>query len=114
MPLVNAMHVFGLVVTLTGGGPGTSTYVVSYFIYRQAFGSLPFAYGYASAAAHALLRHGIRPRDQTRASSSAGRRDCGRSTESDVPSRTPHGLGPPPLRASFPGPPGPTSWLCPC
>ncbi|WP_210586108.1 carbohydrate ABC transporter permease [Streptomyces sp. GESEQ-35] len=51
LALVNAMHVFGLVVTLTGGGPGTSTYVVSYFIYRQAFGSLPFAYGYASAAA---------------------------------------------------------------
>ncbi|MGW1209044.1 carbohydrate ABC transporter permease [Streptomyces sp. NPDC002499] len=51
LALVNAMHVFGLVVTLTGGGPGTDTYVVSYFIYRQAFGSMPFAYGYASAAA---------------------------------------------------------------
>ncbi|MFC9647464.1 MULTISPECIES: carbohydrate ABC transporter permease [unclassified Streptomyces] len=49
--LVNAMHVFGLVVTLTGGGPGTSSYVVSYFIYEEAFGSLPFSYGYASAAA---------------------------------------------------------------
>ncbi|MCX5562440.1 carbohydrate ABC transporter permease [Streptomyces sp. NBC_00038] len=51
LALVNAMHVFGLVVTLTGGGPGSSTYVVSYFIYKQAFGSMPFAYGYASAAA---------------------------------------------------------------
>lgn len=49
--LVNAMHVFGLVVTLTAGGPGTSTYVVSYFIYQEAFASVPFAYGYASAAA---------------------------------------------------------------
>lgn len=49
--LVNAMHVFGLVVTLTAGGPGTSTYVVSYFIYQNAFGRVPFAYGYASAAA---------------------------------------------------------------
>ncbi|MEU6714115.1 sugar ABC transporter permease [Nonomuraea sp. NPDC046802] len=49
--LVNAMHVFGLVVTLTAGGPGTSTYVVSYYIYQNAFGSVPFAYGYASAAA---------------------------------------------------------------
>ncbi|MFJ9032733.1 carbohydrate ABC transporter permease [Streptomyces sp. NPDC102274] len=49
--LVNAMHLFGLVVTLTGGGPGTSSYVVSYFIYEEAFGSLPFSYGYASAAA---------------------------------------------------------------
>jgi ABC-type sugar transport system permease subunit len=51
LALINAMHVFGLVVTLTGGGPGTSTYVVSYFIYQEAFGSVPFAYGYASAAA---------------------------------------------------------------
>ena len=51
LALVNAMHVFGLVVTLTGGGPGTSTYVVSYFIYQEAFGSVPFSYGYASAAA---------------------------------------------------------------
>lgn len=51
LALVNAMHVFGLVVTLTGGGPGTSTYVVSYFIYQEAFRSVPFAYGYASAAA---------------------------------------------------------------
>jgi ABC-type sugar transport system permease subunit len=49
--LVNAMHVFAIVVTLTGGGPGTSTYVVSFFIYQQAFGNVPFAYGYASAAA---------------------------------------------------------------
>ena len=48
---VNAMHVFALVVTLTEGGPGTSTYVVSYFIYQEAFGAIPFAYGYASAAA---------------------------------------------------------------
>ncbi|MFC5827609.1 carbohydrate ABC transporter permease [Nonomuraea insulae] len=51
LALVNSMHVFGLVVTLTGGGPGTSTYVVSYFIYQEAFGSVPFQYGYASAAA---------------------------------------------------------------
>ncbi|MEV4582261.1 sugar ABC transporter permease [Nonomuraea jabiensis] len=51
LALVNSMHVFGLVVTLTAGGPGTSTYVVSYFIYQEAFGSVPFQYGYASAAA---------------------------------------------------------------
>lgn len=49
--LVNAMHVFGLVVTLTAGGPGTSTYVPAYFIYQEAFGRIPFRYGYASAAA---------------------------------------------------------------
>ncbi|MEJ3651501.1 sugar ABC transporter permease [Actinomycetes bacterium KLBMP 9759] len=51
LALVNAMHVFGLVVTLTGGGPGTSTYVMSYYIYQEAFATVPFDYGYASAAA---------------------------------------------------------------
>jgi ABC-type sugar transport system permease subunit len=50
--LVNAMHVFGLVVTLTDGGPGNSTYVVSYFIYHEAFNNpAGLRYGYASAAA---------------------------------------------------------------
>ena len=43
--------VFGLVVTMTGGGPGFKTYVVPYFIYTQALVDFPFRYGYASAAA---------------------------------------------------------------
>lgn len=51
LALVNALHVFGIVVTLTQGGPGYSTYVVSYFIYAEAFRSVPFRFGYASAAA---------------------------------------------------------------
>ncbi len=51
LALVNALHVFGLVVTLTAGGPGHSSYVVSYFIYAEAFRNVPFRYGYASAAA---------------------------------------------------------------
>jgi len=52
LALVNAMHVFGLVETLTGGGPGTSTYTVSYFIYKEAFNNpVQLRYGYASAAA---------------------------------------------------------------
>jgi ABC-type sugar transport system permease subunit len=51
LSFVNALKVFGLVVAMTGGGPGQTTYVVSYFIYSQAFQSLPFRYGYASAAA---------------------------------------------------------------
>jgi len=51
LALVNALHVFGLVVTLTAGGPGHSSYVVSYFIYVEAFRNVPFRYGYASAAA---------------------------------------------------------------
>jgi ABC-type sugar transport system permease subunit len=49
--LVNALHVFGVVVTMTGGGPGTSSYVLSYYIYEAAFQNMPFRYGYASAAA---------------------------------------------------------------
>lgn len=49
--LVNALQVFGVVVTTTGGGPGTSSYVLSYYIYEAAFQNLPFRYGYASATA---------------------------------------------------------------
>ncbi len=52
LALINAMHVFGLVVTLTDGGPGDSTNVVSLFIYREAFNNpVGLRYGYASAAA---------------------------------------------------------------
>ncbi len=51
LAFVNALKVFGLVVTMTSGGPGQETYVVSYFIYNQAFSEIPFRYGYASAAA---------------------------------------------------------------
>jgi ABC-type sugar transport system permease subunit len=49
--LVNALDVLNVVVTLTAGGPGNSTYVTAYYIYVQAFQSLPFRYGYASAMA---------------------------------------------------------------
>jgi ABC-type sugar transport system permease subunit len=51
LALVNALDVFNIVVTLTGGGPGTSTYVTSFYIYQAAFQYLPFRYGYASAMA---------------------------------------------------------------
>lgn len=51
LAVVNALHVFGVVVTLTGGGPGTATYVVSYYVYNEAFAQAPFRYGYASAVA---------------------------------------------------------------
>ena len=51
LSFVNALKVFGLVAATTEGGPGQTTYVVSYFIYNQAFRDLPFRYGYASAAA---------------------------------------------------------------
>jgi len=49
--LINALQVFGVVVTTTSGGPGTSSYVLSYYIYEAAFQNIPFRYGYASAAA---------------------------------------------------------------
>ena len=51
LAFVNGLKVFGLVVTMTGGGPGQASYVVPYFIYNQAFRDIPFRYGYASAAA---------------------------------------------------------------
>jgi ABC-type sugar transport system permease subunit len=51
LALSNALRVFGVVVTLTAGGPGTSTYVMSYYIYQDAFQNIPFRYGYASAVA---------------------------------------------------------------
>jgi ABC-type sugar transport system permease subunit len=51
LAIVNALHIFGIIVTLTGGGPGTSTYMTSYYIYEEAFQNLPFRYGYASAIA---------------------------------------------------------------
>lgn len=53
--LVNSLHVFGIVVTMTSGGPGTSSYVLSYYIYEAAFQNLPFRYGYASATAVLFL-----------------------------------------------------------
>ena len=51
LAFVNALRVFGLVVTMTAGGPGASTSVISYFIYKQAFSDVPYRYGYASSAA---------------------------------------------------------------
>lgn len=51
LSFVNALKVFGLVVTLTSGGPGNKTNMVAYYIYSQAFQRSPFRYGIASAAA---------------------------------------------------------------
>lgn len=47
--LVNALHVFDIVLTMTGGGPAFSTEVVNTFIYKTAFAGYP-RIGYASAA----------------------------------------------------------------
>ena len=48
---VNALHIFDLVLVMTGGGPGSQTYVMAYYIYSLAFTSRPSYYGRASAAA---------------------------------------------------------------
>jgi ABC-type sugar transport system permease subunit len=50
LALVNGLNPFDIVYTLTGGGPGSQTYVVSYFIYARAFMASPPNYGVASAA----------------------------------------------------------------
>ncbi len=50
LAIVNALRVFDLVATLTGGGPGSQTYVVDYYIYARAFTISPPNYGVASAA----------------------------------------------------------------
>ena len=50
LALVNGLNPFDLVYTLTGGGPGSQTYVVAYFIYARAFAASPPNYGVASAA----------------------------------------------------------------
>jgi ABC-type sugar transport system permease subunit len=49
--LTGAFSVFGVVLTLTSGGPGTESYVMRLFTYARAFTELPFRYGYISAGA---------------------------------------------------------------
>ncbi len=49
--LVNAFSVFGIVLTLTNGGPGTQSYVMQLFVYERGFTEVPFRYGYISAGA---------------------------------------------------------------
>jgi multiple sugar transport system permease protein len=51
--MIGSLKVFGQIYVLTGGGPGTSTYVFVYYIYEQAFKMYEF--GYASAVAFILF-----------------------------------------------------------
>lgn len=53
LTVIGSFKVFGQIYVLTGGGPGTSTYVMVYYIYKQAFQF--FEYGYASAIAFILF-----------------------------------------------------------
>jgi len=51
--VIGSLKIFGQIYVMTGGGPGTSTYVMVYYIYKQAFQF--FDYGYASAIAFILF-----------------------------------------------------------
>jgi len=49
MALTNSIKVFDVILSLTGGGPGGSTYSVSFDIYRETFQNNQFGYGTAKA-----------------------------------------------------------------
>jgi len=53
LTLIGSLKVFGQIYVLTGGGPGTSTHVLVYYIYQLAFKLSEF--GYASAVAFVLF-----------------------------------------------------------
>ena len=53
MTVIGSLKVFGQIYTLTGGGPGTSSYVFVYYIYQQAFRYYEF--GYASSISAILF-----------------------------------------------------------
>jgi len=53
LTLIGSLKVFSQIQVMTDGGPGTSTYVLVYYIYQQAFKI--FDFGYASAIAFMLF-----------------------------------------------------------
>jgi multiple sugar transport system permease protein len=53
LQIILSLQVFDLIFTLTGGGPGLETTVITYYIYIQAFSNLSF--GYSAALAVFLL-----------------------------------------------------------
>jgi multiple sugar transport system permease protein len=55
LAMIGAFQVFGLVYTMTGGGPLDSTNVLMLYLYQKAFGVFPFEMGYASAIAWVLF-----------------------------------------------------------
>lgn len=54
---LSTLGVFGLVYTMTGGGPGTSTLTLPIFMYKQAFNN--FQLGYGTAIAMLILSVGV-------------------------------------------------------
>ena len=53
MLVINSFKTFDLIFTLTEGGPGTSTTMLSQYIYNESF--ISWNYGGASAAAMVLF-----------------------------------------------------------
>jgi multiple sugar transport system permease protein len=51
--LIDALRLFDIIYALTGGGPGTSTYTVSFYLYEQGFEL--FNFGEASAGSWMFL-----------------------------------------------------------
>lgn len=49
MALTNSIKVFDVILSLTGGGPGGTTYSVAYDIYRDTFQNNLYGYGTAKA-----------------------------------------------------------------
>lgn len=51
--IISYLQAFVQVLVLTDGGPGTATYIISYYLYEKAF--VQYDFGYASAIAFVLL-----------------------------------------------------------
>jgi raffinose/stachyose/melibiose transport system permease protein len=59
MSLTNALKMFDIVLALTQGGPGGSTYTATLDIYREAFQHNNFGLGSAKACGFLLYRSGL-------------------------------------------------------
>jgi len=53
LTFIGSLKVFGQILIMTGGGPGTSTYVLVFYIFQKAFKQYEF--GYASSIAFILF-----------------------------------------------------------
>jgi ABC-type sugar transport system permease subunit len=57
--ILGGVNGVGLVFSLTGGGPGTATEVISYLLYSIGFARLDFGLAAALAVVLALLNFGL-------------------------------------------------------
>lgn len=57
--ILRTLTVFGLIFSMTGGGPGSKTTTLSIYMYRQAFGSYQMGYGTAIALIMLLVGIGM-------------------------------------------------------